>query len=58
VPGDQLELHAKIDKIKRNLWRFNTRATVDGELAAEADLMCVFKEPPKAEAPAAEKGPE
>jgi 3-hydroxyacyl-[acyl-carrier-protein] dehydratase len=55
VPGDQLELHARIDKIKRNLWRFSTRATVDGELAAEADLMCVFKEPPKAEA---EKAPE
>jgi 3-hydroxyacyl-[acyl-carrier-protein] dehydratase len=52
VPGDQLQLHASIDKIKRNLWRFNTRATVDGELACEADLMCVFKEPPKAEAPA------
>ena len=50
VPGDQLELHASIDKIKRNLWRFKTRATVDGELAAEADLMCVFKQPPTAEA--------
>ena len=49
VPGDQLQLHVAIDKIKRNLWRFKTRATVDGELAAEADLMCVFKEPPKAE---------
>ena len=55
VPGDQLHLHASIDKIKRNLWRFNTRATVDGELACEADLMCVFKEPPKNEAGEAPK---
>ncbi len=45
APGDQLRLHVRIDKIKRNLWRFNTRATVDGELACEADLMCVFKVP-------------
>jgi 3-hydroxyacyl-[acyl-carrier-protein] dehydratase len=55
VPGDQLHLHAAIDKIKRNLWRFSTKATVDGELACEADLMCVFKEPPKNEGAAAGK---
>ncbi|MBL6749921.1 MAG: 3-hydroxyacyl-ACP dehydratase FabZ [Nevskia sp.] len=44
-PGDQLRLRVQLDKIKRNLWRFNTRATVDGELACEADMMCVFKVP-------------
>lgn len=59
VPGDQLTLSVSIDKIKRNLWRFKSRASVDGELACEADLMCVFKQPPAAEgvtaaAPAAE----
>lgn len=61
VPGDQLTLHVQIDKIKRNLIRFNTRALVDGELACEADLMCVFKDPSKngaAPAPAAGKGGE
>ena len=47
-PGDQIELHAAIDKIKRNLWRFKTRASVAGELACEADLLCVFKDPPPA----------
>lgn len=52
VPGDQLVLHAEIDKIKRNLWRFQVRATVDDELACEAELMCVFKHPAKAETPA------
>jgi 3-hydroxyacyl-[acyl-carrier-protein] dehydratase len=45
VPGDQLRLHVRLDKVKRNLWRFNTRATVGDELACEADLMCVFKVP-------------
>lgn len=45
APGDQLRLHVRIDKVRRHLWRFNTRATVDGELACEADLMCVFKTP-------------
>jgi 3-hydroxyacyl-[acyl-carrier-protein] dehydratase len=54
VPGDQLTLDVAIDKIKRNLWRFKARATVDGELACEADLMCVFKRPPGAEEGAAE----
>ncbi|HEU0197351.1 MAG TPA: 3-hydroxyacyl-ACP dehydratase FabZ [Nevskiaceae bacterium] len=47
VPGDQLCLHVEIDKIKRKLWRFNARATVDGELAAEAQLICVLKMPEK-----------
>lgn len=45
LPGDQLRLQVEIDKIKRNLWRFKTKATVDGELACEADLICVFKNP-------------
>jgi len=53
VPGDQLTLDVAIDKIKRNLWRFKAKATVDGELACEADLMCVFKRPPGAEEGAA-----
>lgn len=47
IPGDRLTLLVKIDKIKRNLWRFKARATVDDELACEADLICVFKAPPK-----------
>lgn len=53
VPGDQLVLHVKIDKIKRNLWRFIAKATVDNELACEADLMCVLKYPANYEAAAA-----
>lgn len=46
VPGDQLTFHVEIDKVKRTLWRFKARTSVDGDLACEADLICVFKEPP------------
>jgi len=45
VPGDQLVLHARLDKRKRDLWKFSARATVNGELACEAEMMCVLKDP-------------
>jgi 3-hydroxyacyl-[acyl-carrier-protein] dehydratase len=44
VPGDQLMLEASIDSVKRNIWRFNCRATVDGKLACEARLLCALQE--------------
>lgn len=40
VPGDQLMLEIKYLKHKRNIWSFDCRATVDGELAASAQIMC------------------
>lgn len=46
VPGDQITFNVAIDKVKRNLWRFTASAAVDGDLACEANLICVFKEPP------------
>lgn len=46
IPGDRLTFQVNIDKIKRNVWRFKARATVDGELACEADLICAFKDLP------------
>jgi len=39
-PGDQLIIEAKLVKQRRNIWKFSGTATVDGELAASADLMC------------------
>lgn len=39
VPGDQLQLHVKLLKHKRGIWKFEAKATVDGELAASAILM-------------------
>jgi 3-hydroxyacyl-[acyl-carrier-protein] dehydratase len=40
VPGDQLMLEIKYLKNKRNIWSFDCRAEVDGELAASAQIMC------------------
>jgi 3-hydroxyacyl-[acyl-carrier-protein] dehydratase len=40
VPGDQLTLEAKIITVKRGIYKFECRATVDGELACEATILC------------------
>ena len=45
VPGDQLVFEVRLDKHKRDLWKFIARATVDGELACEAEMMCVLRSP-------------
>jgi 3-hydroxyacyl-[acyl-carrier-protein] dehydratase len=45
VPGDQLVLDVALDKHKRDVWKFKARATVDGELACEAEMMCVLRPP-------------
>ncbi len=42
VPGDQLLLHLSVLKQKGKIWKMTARATVDGELAAEAELMAAF----------------
>lgn len=39
-PGDQLMLEVIYTKSKRNIWSFECRAEVDGELAASANIMC------------------
>lgn len=43
-PGDQLVLEAEIIKKKGMMWVFNTKATVEGQVAASAELMCAAKE--------------
>ncbi|MBE9609400.1 3-hydroxyacyl-ACP dehydratase FabZ [Chitinilyticum litopenaei] len=44
VPGDQLVLEAEIVASKRGIWKYTARALVDGEIAAEADLMCAQRD--------------
>jgi 3-hydroxyacyl-[acyl-carrier-protein] dehydratase len=44
VPGDQLTLHVEVLKNKRGVYKFKTTASVDGELACEAELTCVIKD--------------
>lgn len=42
IPGDQLNLDVEILRIKGNVCRAHGKATVDGEIAAEAQLMFVL----------------
>lgn len=39
VPGDQLRLEVEIVKVRRDIWKFQGTATVDGELACSAEIM-------------------
>ena len=40
MPGDQLHLHVEILRQIRSMWKYKAVARVDGEVAAEAELMC------------------
>ncbi|BAL96067.1 3-hydroxyacyl-[acyl-carrier-protein] dehydratase [Rubrivivax gelatinosus] len=42
-PGDQLVLEAWIDRAKGGIYKYKTRASVDGETAVEAELMCTMR---------------
>ncbi len=42
-PGDQLHLDVKLERMKAGIAKFSARALVDGELAAEAQLMCTIR---------------
>ena len=44
TPGDRLMLEVSILANKRGLWKFAGRAVVDGQLAAEAELLCTVRE--------------
>ena len=42
-PGDQLILEASIERAKAGIVKYRTRASVDGETAVEAELMCTMR---------------
>jgi 3-hydroxyacyl-[acyl-carrier-protein] dehydratase len=42
-PGDQLILEASIDRVKAGIYKYKARASVDGETAVEAELMCTMR---------------
>ena len=44
VPGDRLVLESKVMTVKRGIWKFDCKATVDGELAASAIIMCADRQ--------------
>jgi 3-hydroxyacyl-[acyl-carrier-protein] dehydratase len=42
-PGDQLILDVTLERSKAGIFKFKGRASVDGELAVEAELMCTMR---------------
>jgi len=43
VPGDQLILNGALDRSRGGVYKYNCRAEVDGETAAEAQVMCTMR---------------
>jgi 3-hydroxyacyl-[acyl-carrier-protein] dehydratase len=43
-PGDALMLDVALDRARAGIYKFNARATVAGDLVAEAQLMCTMRE--------------
>ncbi len=44
VPGDRLQMEAKIVAVKRGIWKFECKASVDGEMAASATILCADRQ--------------
>jgi 3-hydroxyacyl-[acyl-carrier-protein] dehydratase len=40
IPGDRLQLEAKVISKKSGIWKFDCTASVEGELAASATILC------------------
>ncbi len=47
VPGDVLTLEVELVKKVRTIWKFDCKASVDGELAASATIMCAATQKPE-----------
>jgi 3-hydroxyacyl-[acyl-carrier-protein] dehydratase len=44
VPGDKLQLEASIVAEKRGIWKFDCKATVEGELVSSGVIICADRE--------------
>ena len=42
-PGDQIVFNVKIDRIIKGIWKYSGLASVDGQIVAEAQMMCILK---------------
>ena len=42
LPGDTLEISLEVIKARGKIWKFKAKASVDGEAAAEAELMATI----------------
>ena len=53
-PGDQIRFEVGIVRKSRQIWKFAGKALVDGQLVAEAQLMCALRDlPPMPDQPPA-----
>jgi 3-hydroxyacyl-[acyl-carrier-protein] dehydratase len=43
IPGDQLRLEVEMGRVKRGVGKFTGRALVDGQIAAETEMMCAHR---------------
>jgi 3-hydroxyacyl-[acyl-carrier-protein] dehydratase len=43
LPGDQLIMHARFERGKAGIYKFQVKATVQDELAAEASITCAVR---------------
>ncbi|OZI34977.1 3-hydroxyacyl-[acyl-carrier-protein] dehydratase FabZ [Bordetella genomosp. 10] len=43
VPGDQLRIEVDAERLSRTICKYSGRALVDGQLVAEAKLMCAIR---------------
>jgi 3-hydroxyacyl-[acyl-carrier-protein] dehydratase len=51
-PGDQLKMEVQISRHARGIWKYTAKATVDGQTAVEAELMCTMRSAADASRPA------
>ena len=51
-PGDQLKMDVEILRVSRGIWKYKAVATVDGQTAVEAELMCTLRSAADASQPA------
>ncbi len=52
IPGDQLKMDVEILRCTRGIWKYKAIASVDGQLAVEAELMCTMRSAADASQPA------
>jgi len=42
-PGDQIRLEVEVMVVKRGIWKFKCRASVEDQIVTTAELMCTQK---------------
>ncbi len=45
IPGDQLKIHVSITQKRPPVWKYESRATVDGQVVAEASYKAMLADP-------------